>query len=185
MIDLPRTKEGYALFLQTEFWRELSRKKRQAVGKCEDCGTEKDLQSHHIRYPWPWFDTTLDDLRVLCRLCHERAHGITGEKQEVKPYSPIPSSFRNLKELTHYRSMRLISREEFDKWKAVILQRPKINRGPRVGRGRKQKKPSKYYVKDGLMHRRKKKKVKLGNGKWKGLNFTYRQNWVNRGSSSN
>lgn len=69
------SRQAYRLFLRSEFWRALSAEKRRLVGKCEDCGKRERLQSHHWRYPANWFDTTLDDLRVLCRECHRKAHG--------------------------------------------------------------------------------------------------------------
>lgn len=68
-------KQAYRLFLKSPFWIELSTKKRGLVGKCEKCGDKDRLQCHHWRYPKNWFDATLDDLVVLCRACHRKAHG--------------------------------------------------------------------------------------------------------------
>lgn len=69
-------KQLYRLFLQSDFWKELSSLKKSLVGECERCGSVNRLQSHHIRYPDNWYDTTLEDLEVLCRLCHWEEHHI-------------------------------------------------------------------------------------------------------------
>lgn len=74
-------KELYYDFLLSDFWIELSRLKRKLVSKCERCGSDNRLQAHHLRYPDNWFDTKLSDLKVLCRECHEKEHGISTENQ--------------------------------------------------------------------------------------------------------
>lgn len=71
------------MFLESEWWKDLSRRKRLIKGKCEQCGCEERLQSHHVRYPANWFDTTLSDLKVLCRGCHEKEHGLVEEIRTV------------------------------------------------------------------------------------------------------
>jgi hypothetical protein len=65
------------MFLLSDWWIALSRAKRESVGHCQRCPATKGLQAHHVRYPENWFDTTEDDLEVLCRDCHEREHHIT------------------------------------------------------------------------------------------------------------
>lgn len=69
-------KKAYREFLKSDFWIKLSAEKRSGVTACENCGMRRRLQAHHIRYPSDWFKTTLADLRVLCRGCHENQHGI-------------------------------------------------------------------------------------------------------------
>lgn len=71
------TKELYGMFLRSDWWIALSRTKRRSVGKCEQCGDRRCLQAHHVRYPENWFDTGMEDLKVLCRDCHESEHHIT------------------------------------------------------------------------------------------------------------
>lgn len=44
------------------------------VGKCERCPATKSLQSHHLFYRDDWFQTQIEDLEVLCDLCHEEEH---------------------------------------------------------------------------------------------------------------
>lgn len=69
-------KQAYREFLKSRFWLELSAKKRAMVGRCERCKCRSFLQSHHVRYPENWYDTTLEDLEVLCRKCHRKEHRI-------------------------------------------------------------------------------------------------------------
>lgn len=70
-------KAEYRAFLRTDFWKTLSQEKKDLVGECERCGSDNNLQSHHVKYPKNWFETTLDDLEVLCRKCHQTEHGIS------------------------------------------------------------------------------------------------------------
>lgn len=79
------SKQAYRKFLQSDFWKTLSAEKRRLFPKCKECGSKKCLQSHHMRYPSNWFDTTLDDLIVLCRFCHAKEHGII----VIHRYSPF------------------------------------------------------------------------------------------------
>lgn len=76
-------KELYAIFLQSNWWINLSRLKRRLVGHCQRCPSRKHLQSHHIRYPENWFDNQLSDLEVLCRDCHEKEHNLSRSKLTV------------------------------------------------------------------------------------------------------
>jgi hypothetical protein len=64
----------YKWFLQSDYWKILAIWKKRLVPRCEKCATLTDLQCHHKRYPKNWFDTTLDDLVVLCIDCHEKEH---------------------------------------------------------------------------------------------------------------
>lgn len=78
------TKELYEMFLESDFWKDISKRKRALVGHCERCPSRKRLQAHHLRYPEHWFDVRLDDLVVLCRACHEKAHGLEPSKPRSK-----------------------------------------------------------------------------------------------------
>lgn len=72
---MTNAQKAYREFLKTPFWQELLKSKKKLVGACERCGKKNRLQSHHKRYPKNWFDTTLDDLEVLCWICHAEEHG--------------------------------------------------------------------------------------------------------------
>lgn len=41
--------------------------------KCECCGSEKDLQIHHVDR-FNWLNNTPSNLRVLCNKCHAKEH---------------------------------------------------------------------------------------------------------------
>lgn len=69
-------RQRYREFLKSDFWKELSAKKKELVKKCQRCGSKKSLQCHHVEYPKDWFQTTLEQLEVLCRRCHKKEHGI-------------------------------------------------------------------------------------------------------------
>ena len=65
----------YQAFLKTNFWKNLSFKRKELSGfKCEGYGRIENLQCHHILYRDSWFATRLDDLLVLCDICHKKAH---------------------------------------------------------------------------------------------------------------
>lgn len=77
------SKELYLDFLLSDFWINLSRRKRELVPTCEKCGSSDALQAHHIRYTPNLFDVKMDDLVVLCRKCHEKEHGIVSEPTQT------------------------------------------------------------------------------------------------------
>jgi hypothetical protein len=71
---MTRGQKAYGKFLKTEFWKELSARKKKRCKKCSRCGSTKRLQAHHIRYRDDWYDTKLRDLKVLCYVCHKIEH---------------------------------------------------------------------------------------------------------------
>lgn len=63
-------------YLQSEHWKDLRvQKLAESDAKCLFCG-KRGLSNdvHHIRYPKNLKETTLNDLRVLCREHHDRLH---------------------------------------------------------------------------------------------------------------
>lgn len=107
-------KELYGLFLDSDWWINLSRLKRRLVGKCEKCGTTNLLQAHHVRYPDHWFDTELEDLRVLCRACHRKEHGISDIDQSIPPsHRPRKRSHRNSDKKRRFR--KILSRRKWNR----------------------------------------------------------------------
>lgn len=74
--------QNYSLQLEDPRWKSFRKFVFDVRGrKCELCGSEKDLQVHHIHYfkglkAWEY---SVKDVRILCRECHKRIHGITNE----------------------------------------------------------------------------------------------------------
>lgn len=130
------SKEVYAEFLLSDFWVGLSRRVRRQRGRCEECGSSSGLQCHHVRYTENLFDVVPKDLRVLCRECHEKAHGIRVQVKEV--ISVVP---RNLSEALLFRGSKQLTREEFLDYKRRFLanrkqtNRPKNHRKRTYGHG--------------------------------------------------
>ncbi len=62
-------------YLTSEHWTNLRREKLEATNyTCEQCGTSKNLQIHHLHYRSLWYES-LEELKTLCKNCHEREHG--------------------------------------------------------------------------------------------------------------
>jgi hypothetical protein len=79
--DLSVRQVAYRKFLQSPFWKSLRADKIRRVRRCEKCRWKKGLQAHHINYPADWFQTTLDDLQVLCKRCHRIEHGLLSHRE--------------------------------------------------------------------------------------------------------
>ena len=54
-----------------------------AEGKCESCGSDKNLQVHHINYDNLGFEEP-DDLIVLCGRCHMKEHDLIPIKKKKR-----------------------------------------------------------------------------------------------------
>lgn len=63
-------------YLQGEHWKQVRLEKLRSVGfSCENCRIPQfPLDVHHKTYVRKG-NERLDDLAVLCRSCHEKAHG--------------------------------------------------------------------------------------------------------------
>lgn len=66
----------YRDYLLTREWRETRRKRLSASERrCAECGVRHRLHVHHLTYD-RLGEEALDDLQVLCAVCHRVAHGI-------------------------------------------------------------------------------------------------------------
>ena len=78
-IESHKRKEYYNRLLKDERWKEFRLKVLSERGnKCECCGVTDVLQIHHtfyIRGKMPW-EYDINDMRVLCKKCHQRIHNI-------------------------------------------------------------------------------------------------------------
>ncbi len=78
-----KKQSGYEKYLNSDHWMFISRMKRRAVdNKCERCGMPRNLQVHHLNYDCLGRER-LEDLKVLCRQCHKREHGISKLTDEL------------------------------------------------------------------------------------------------------
>jgi hypothetical protein len=65
----------YAAYLKSRHWQRLRAAKLAEVGeRCESCGCRGVLHVHHVTYE-RLRQEELADLQVLCRDCHNDAHG--------------------------------------------------------------------------------------------------------------
>lgn len=78
-IERRKRKEYYNRLLEDKRWKEFRLKVMSERGnKCECCGGTHILQIHHTFYvggKMPW-EYDIDDMRVLCKKCHQRIHNI-------------------------------------------------------------------------------------------------------------
>lgn len=78
-IERRKRKEYYNRLLEDKRWKEFRLKVLSERGdKCECCGGTHILQIHHTFYisgKMPW-EYNIDDMRVLCKKCHQRIHNI-------------------------------------------------------------------------------------------------------------
>lgn len=66
----------YEVYLTTLHWRNVRQRKLGEVGyRCEKCDRDKGLEVHHLTYE-RLGQESLEDLQVLCPICHREAHGM-------------------------------------------------------------------------------------------------------------
>lgn len=71
---------SYHDFLQTPYWKAISVFKKITQKKCEICGNDFDLYTHHKTYEHHGYEFLhLEDLQVVCGICHTRIH--KGDKE--------------------------------------------------------------------------------------------------------
>ena len=76
--DLKRRirKDRYNQFMASEDWRDIRTVMLDIYNhKCAECGATEDLHVHHLTYERFGGDERTTDLEVLCKTCHEKAHG--------------------------------------------------------------------------------------------------------------
>ena len=73
-IDSPE-KIRYYEYLESTEWKQTRAQRIEIDGhKCKICGTEYDLQVHHITYERVYNENVSNDLITLCNSCHHRLH---------------------------------------------------------------------------------------------------------------
>jgi 5-methylcytosine-specific restriction endonuclease McrA len=67
-------KNKYQLYLKSPQWFLIRNWLFYFRGeKCQECGSTKDLQVHHLNY-YHIFNEMPDDLKIVCKQCHELIH---------------------------------------------------------------------------------------------------------------
>ena len=70
-----KKKKAYRYYLESEAWAKKKEKARVYHGnKCASCGSEEEVQFHHITYKRVGGNERMTDLIPLCRTHHERLH---------------------------------------------------------------------------------------------------------------
>ena len=77
-------------------------------GRCEVCGSKRNLQLHHLSYDNLYCEEP-DDLILLCSKCHMKEHGIKfgRKKKKKRKYKPGRASRSRRKE----RAAKAIKKE--------------------------------------------------------------------------
>ena len=89
----------YKDFLSTVYWKGISLAVKERDGNvCQICGGTTRLNAHHLHYLNHGDELHhLDDLKCVCRSCHEKSHGIkneeTNEFREIKSIEDLPDAF--------------------------------------------------------------------------------------------
>lgn len=75
-VRLRRRRSEYDAYMQSLVWAGIRRRKlERSRYRCETCGASKRLDVHHLTYERFGGDERMTDLEVLCRSCHNKAHG--------------------------------------------------------------------------------------------------------------
>ncbi len=80
--DPVKAKRRYANgYLRTDHWIEFRASILAARGrKCEQCGSERNIQVHHLTYRRKGSEKP-EDVKVLCNTCHVEAHAEARRKK--------------------------------------------------------------------------------------------------------
>ena len=69
-------KMRYERFMASEDWQDIRTVMLDIYNhQCDVCGATEDLHVHHKTYERFGGDERMTDLQVLCKRCHEKAHG--------------------------------------------------------------------------------------------------------------
>jgi hypothetical protein len=81
-------RDAYFAYLHSPWWR--ARKAAVLVhrgARCERCASTSRLELHHRTYE-RLFREQPEDVVLLCRVCHQREHGID-PKSDVEPWADV------------------------------------------------------------------------------------------------
>ena len=77
-------------YLKSEHWFGLKKEKLILNSVCEKCGSNKNLDVHHLNYK-NLYDVTTSDLMTLCRSCHIDIH--SKKRQTKRCHNKIKNIF--------------------------------------------------------------------------------------------
>lgn len=85
---LTMSRDKYTEYLFSNWWKSKRKQKLGSVNYlCEKCGSNKQLQVHHLHYKSLGREKNTD-LQVLCRACHEYCHdGLIGMESHLDSIS--------------------------------------------------------------------------------------------------
>ncbi len=67
-------KRRYIKYISSDKWKKKAILfKRLAKNQCQECGSTKNLQVHHLNYD-NFFNETEKDIIILCVSCHRKRH---------------------------------------------------------------------------------------------------------------
>lgn len=76
--------DDYLKYLRSPEW-EKNRKKRiqYDMGRCQNCGSQINLQVHHLTYDRLGDECVKSDLKTLCVDCHRKVERLKRRKRRV------------------------------------------------------------------------------------------------------
>jgi len=94
----PKKYISYPEYLKSDHWKKLRRKKYAKVKnkRCCICGTDRNLQVHHLDYKKNWLKVRTKDLRLLCDYCHETLHSLI-KRGQLKQYERAKNNTHKFK----------------------------------------------------------------------------------------
>lgn len=106
---------NYKKYLETEYWKEFRiRIINSRNNICEECKVNKLLQVHHLTYENIGNEKD-EDVKVLCRSCHCKIHGILNES--ILPVSVIATIESKLKIFEKWKPYKEITKSRLHWYK--------------------------------------------------------------------
>lgn len=68
-----KDKFEYLSYIGSDEWKELSNRLKEKYKQCNQCGSEKLLEAHHITYE-NLYNEKDEDIEILCHDCHIQTH---------------------------------------------------------------------------------------------------------------
>lgn len=116
--------EGYLRYIDSEHWTKLRNYKVALIGQCQNCKAKNSLHVHHVDYK-DYYSCTVDDLVVLCVMCHNDLHDAL-RMIKAKPIDyPLPMIGPLL---VRYRSGELGKTRKAERQKNRVVRRQRYRK---------------------------------------------------------